>query len=159
MSLTPEIIALLLLDSIFLFFGIVAFVLSVQIALKWDYEASTPLQYRLSKRSVLVALMIKYIFLLKLPLFLFFIYTCDKLSNIIAGAMCASGVVNSVDFGFYLMLFKLLNLYVFGFWLVLHAYDKERENLPFTKLKFMLFALFALPLLAELSLEIAFSRG
>ena len=156
MSLTPEIIALLTLDAIFLVFGVIAFFLSFRLALYWNNDASTPLQYSLTKQSYLVATIIKYIFMLKLPLFLFFIYTCDKLSNIIAGAMCASGVVNSVDFGLYLTLFKLFNLYLFGFWLVLHTSDVNSEKLPYTKLKFILFVVFALPLFVEIGLEIAF---
>lgn len=156
MSLTPEIIALLTLDAIFLFFGVIAFFLSFRLALYWNNDESTPLQYSLTKQSYLVATIIKYILMLKLPLFLFFIYTCDKLSNIIAGAMCASGVVNSVDFGLYLTLFKLFNLYLFGFWLLLHFADVSSEKLPYTKLKFALFVLFAVPLFAEIGLEIAF---
>ena len=159
MSLTPEIIALLLLDAIFLFFGVIALVIGFRIALKWDNQATTPLQYTLSKQSSLVSTIIKYIFMLKLPLFLFFIYTCDKLSTIITGAMCASGVVNSVDFGLYLTLFKLLNLYLFGFWLLLHYSDVNDEKLPYTKLKFTLFLLFSVPLFAEIGLEIAFFAG
>lgn len=156
MSLTPEIIALFILDAIFLFFGVIALVIGCKIAFKWDYHATTPLQYTLTKQSFLVSTIIKYIFMLKLPLFLFFIYTCDKLSNIITGAMCASGVVNSVDFGLYLTLFKLLNLYLFGFWLLLHYADISDEKLPFTKLKFTLFVLFSFSLFAEIALEISF---
>ncbi|WP_041959063.1 hypothetical protein [Sulfurospirillum arsenophilum] len=159
MSLTPEIIALLTLDAIFLFLGLIALFASGRIALWWDNQKSTPLQYTLSKQSYLVSTIIKYIFMLKLPLFLFFIYTCDKLSSIIAGAMCASGVVNSVDFGLYLTLFKLLNLYLFGFWLLLHYTDINNEKLPYTRLKFALFVLFSLPLFAEIGLEIAFFVG
>jgi hypothetical protein len=156
MSLTPEILALLLLDTIFLFFGIVAFFFSANIALRWNAHATTPRQYALQRQSYLVAVIIKYIFILKLPLFLFYIYTCDKLSDIITGAMCASGVVNSVDFGLYLIVFKLFNIYVFGFWLLLHHADLKEETQPFTKLKFVLFTLFALPLLGEVLLEIDF---
>jgi len=159
MSLTPEIIALLTLDAIFLFFGMIAFVLASRLAFYWNNDASTSLQYSLTKQSYLISTIIKYIFMLKLPLFAFFIYTCDKLSNIIAGAMCASGVVNSVDFGLYLTLFKLLNLYLFGFWLLLHYADVSSEKLPFTRLKFILFAVFAVPLFAEIGLEIAFFAG
>lgn len=156
MSLTPEIIALLTLDAIFFFFGVIAFFLSFRLAFYWNNDASTPLQYSLTKQSYLVATIIKYIFMLKLPLFLFFIYICDKLSNIIAGAMCASGVVNSVDFGLYLTLFKLFNLYLFGFWLLLHYADVRCEKLPYTRLKFILFGVFAFPLFVEIGLEIAF---
>ena len=135
MTLTPEIIALLTLDVIFLGLGTLALVLSLRIAYRWDYAASTPLQYRLTKQSTLVAVIIKYIFVLKLPLFLFFIYTCDKLSAVITGAMCASGVVNSVGFGLDLTLFKLFNLYGFGFWLLLHAEDASHVRLAYTRLK------------------------
>jgi len=156
MSLTPEIIALLTLDAVFCFLGLIAWIVAFRIALKWNNKATTPLQYTLSKQSYLGAIIIKYIFMLKLPLFLFFIYTCDKLSSIIAGAMCAAGVVNSVDFGLYLTVFKLLNLYLFGFWLLLHNADIQDEKLPFTRLKFALFLLFSLPLFAEIALEVSF---
>ncbi|NBK98220.1 MAG: hypothetical protein EOM50_09390 [Erysipelotrichia bacterium] len=156
MSLTPEIIALLTLDIIFLFFGVIALLLSLRLALYWNNDNSTTLQYNLTKQSYLISTIIKYIFILKIPLLAFFIYTCDKLSNIIVGAMCASGVVNSVDFGLYLILFKLFNIYLFGFWLVLHATDVNSEKLPYTKLKFIFFVLFSLPLFVEIGLEIAF---
>jgi len=156
MTLTPQIVALLVLDVIFLFFGVIAFFLSAKIALFWDAKATTPLQYKLYQQSYLVAVIIKYIFILKLPLFLFFIFTCDTLSSIITGAMCASGVVNSVDFGLNLTLFKLVNLYLFGFWLLLHHADSQEETQPFTKLKFALFVFFALFLFVEIFLEIDF---
>ncbi len=156
MSLTPEIIALLLLDAVFLFFGGIAFVLSARIAWRWRSHETTELQYALHRQSYLVSVIINYIFMLKIPLFAFFIYTCDKLSSIITGAMCASGVVNSVDFGLYLTLFKIVNLYVFGFWLLLNDADMNEEKLPFTRLKFVLFMLFFIPLFAEIGLEIGF---
>ncbi len=156
MTLTPEIIALLTLDVIFLGLGTLALILSLRIAYRWDYASSTPLQYRLTKQSTLVAVIIKYIFILKLPLFLFFVYTCDKLSSVITGAMCASGVVNSVGFGLDLTLFKLFNLYGFGFWLLLHVEDTSHVRLAYTRLKFILFALLCVPLFAEIVLEIGF---
>ncbi|MDD2384383.1 MAG: hypothetical protein PHN18_09360 [Sulfurospirillaceae bacterium] len=156
MTLTPEIIALLMLDALFLFFSLIALVLSVRIFLKWDMHSTHALQYSLEKQSYLVSVVIKYIFTLKIPLFLFFIFTCNKLSNIITGAMCAAGVVNSVDFGLYLTVFKIINLYFFGFWLLLNRADMKEEKLPFTKLKFLLFILFFVPLLAEIVLEISF---
>ena len=156
MTLTPEIIALLMLDALFLFFSLIALVLSFRIFFKWNMLSTSPLQYKLEKQSYLVSVVIKYIFTLKIPLFLFFIFTCNKLSNIITGAMCAAGVVNSVDFGLYLTVFKIINLYLFGFWLLLNRADMKEEKLPFTKLKFLLFILFCVPLLAEIGLEISF---
>lgn len=156
MTLTPEIIAILMLDALFLFFSLIAFVLSLRIFLKWDKQSSHPLQYTLEKQSYLVSVVIKYIFILKLPLFLFYIFTCNKLSNIITGAMCASGVVNSVDFGLYLILFKIINLYLFGFWLLLNHADLNDELSPFVKMKFLLFVIAFIPFLVEIFLEISF---
>lgn len=156
MTLTPEIIALLTLDGLFLFLGSVAFVASLGMLFRWDARASTPLQYTLEKRSYLVSVIIKYLFIIKLPLFLFFIYTMDKLSAIITGAMCATGVVNAVDFGFYLNILKLFNLYGFGFWLLLHRADMRHENMPYSVMKLWLYLLLFLPLVVEIGLEIAF---
>jgi len=44
--------------------------------------------------------------------------------------MCAAGVVNSVNFGMYLLILKLINLYLFGLWLVLHVKDLKDEKEP-----------------------------
>ena len=76
MMLTPEVLAILILNSIFLIFALVAFVLSLKIFFRWDMEATTQEQYGLEKQSYLGATIIKYIFAIKLPLFLFFcLYT------------------------------------------------------------------------------------
>lgn len=156
MTLTPEIIALLMLDALFLVCGSIAFIISIRIYLKWDFFTSSELQYSLEKQSYLVSVLIKYIFILKLPLFLFFIFTCDKLSSIITGAMCAAGVVNSVSFGLYLLLFKLLNLYLFGLWLLLNRADLKEESQPYTRSKFLLFGIIFFFLVAEIFLELLF---
>ncbi len=153
---TPEILTLLTLDVIFLVFGSIAFVLSLLIIRRWRPNATTQLQYDLEKRSYLVGIIIKYIFMLKLPLFLFFIYTMDKLSAIITGAMCATGVINAVDFGFYLSIFKLFNLYGFGFWILLYDYDKQQFTATLTKTLLGIFCLLYIILMLEIGLEIAF---
>ncbi len=152
--LTPEVLAILILDAIFLFFAFIAFVLSIRIVLNWDIDKTTPLQYSLEKESYLVATIIKYILVLKIPLFLFFIFTLDKLSNILPGAMCAAGVVNATVYGFYLLILKIINLYLFGFWLLLHHFDMKRANYPFVKFKFWFFIFIFFPFLAEIILEI-----
>lgn len=159
MNLTPEVIAILLLDAIFLIFSLFAFIYSIQIVKNWDLNSTSAYQYSLEKKSILVATIIKYIFVLKLPLFLFFVYTADKISNVISGAMCASGVVNSVSFGLPLLVFKIANLYIFGFWLLLHSSDIKDERLSFTKLKFTIFIMAFFLLIAEIFYEVSFFNG
>jgi hypothetical protein len=159
MILTPEVIAILVLNIIFLFFGILAFVLSIRIFIKWDINSTSKLQYTLEKQSFLTATIIKYIFALKLPLFLFFIFTLDKISNVLTGAMCAAGVVDATPYGIYLFILKIINLYLFGFWLSMHYLDIKNENLPYTKQKFKIFIFIFIFFISEIILEtIMFSK-
>jgi len=153
MILTPEVLTLFIINSIFLLLATVAFVLSIKIFLKWDINATTKTQYTLEKQSFLAATIIKYIFAIKLPLFLFFIFTLDKISSLLTGAMCAAGVVDATAYGTYLLILKLLNLYLFGFWLTLHYLDMKNPNLPYSKIKFEFFIIAFLFLLAEIVLE------
>jgi hypothetical protein len=153
MILAPEVLAILILNSIFLLFALVAFVLSIKIFLRWDMDSTSQRQYHLEKQSFLAATIIKYIFAIKLPLFLFFVFTLDKISTLLTGAMCAAGVLDATDYGSYLLVLKLLNLYLFAFWLTLHYLDIKSPNLPHTRLKFEFFIFAFIFLMMEIVLE------
>ena len=151
--LSPDVIAILMLDGIFFLFGTLALVVSVQIVLRWNPASATPLQYRLQKRSYLVATIVEFLFFLKLPLFLFFIHTLDTLANVLPGAMCAAGVTTATPYGMPLFYVKILNLYLFGLWIVLHRLDMARPDMPWTRWKFAFYLLLYPFLLTEMVLE------
>ncbi len=153
MILTPEVLAILILNAIFAIFGTVAFVLSVKIYLNWDINSTSTAQYRLEKQSTLATTIIKYIFSIKVPLFIFFIFTLDKISNVLTGAMCAAGVVDATEQGAYLIVLKIINLYLFALWLKLNAEDVKDRNQPHTKLKFGFFAFIFFLFIVEVILE------
>ncbi len=153
MILTPEVLAIFILNTIFAFFAIIAFVLSVKIFLHWNLKSVSQSQYRLEKQSYLTATIIKYIFAIKVPLFLFFIFTLDKISNVITGAMCGAGVVDATPYGTYLLILKVINLYIFAYWLMLNSVDMRHEDQPYTKLKFGVFIVAFFLLMGELILE------
>ena len=151
--MTPEVVTLLFLDLLFFIFGSIAFFLSLEIALYYRHDASTQRQYRLEKKSYLGATIIKYIFAIKIPLFLFFIFTLEDISVILPGAMCAAGVVNATDYGVALFIVKILNLYSFAYWIVLDREDMKRESQPYIQKKFWLFIVLYLFLIVEILLE------
>ena len=153
MLLYPEVLALQILNLIILFFAVIAFFLSLKIFLKWDFNSTCQSQYKLEKQSFLSATIIKYIFALKVPLFIFFIFTLDKISNVLPGAMCAAGVVDATQYGTYLLILKVLNLYIFAYWLVLNNEDMKHENQPYTKLKFGVFLAAFFLLVIEITVE------
>ena len=159
MILSPEILTILILNVIFAFFATIAFVLSVKIFLKWDVNSVSQSQYKLEKQSFLSATIIKYIFAVKVPLFLFFIFTLDKISNVITGAMCGAGIVDATEYGTYLIVLKILNIYLFAYWIVLHNEDVKHENQPYTRVKFGFFILAYILFMIELIVEgIMFSQ-
>ncbi|MBU1658965.1 hypothetical protein KKG72_07950 [bacterium] len=153
MIFIPEVLTLFILNVLFIFFAVIAFVLSVKIFLKWDLNSTCQTQYELEKQSFLTATIIKYIFVIKVPLFLFFIFTLDKISHLLTGAMCGAGVVDATEYGTPLFILKIINLYLFAFWLVLHNEDIKHENQPYTKVKFGIFILAFFLFISELLLE------
>ena len=153
MILSPEVLTIFILNIIFAIFGIIAFILSIKIVLKWDPSTNTKTQYSLEKYSYLTATIIKYIFIIKVPLFLFFIFTLDKISNILTGAMCGAGVVDATEYGNYLFILKVINLYIFAYWIMLHSEDIKHEQPPYTKKKFLFFIVAFFFFFAELLIE------
>jgi len=151
---TPDVIALLMLDVLFICFAIIAFFLSLRIIKHWDSDSTSSLQYSLEKQSYLVATLIKYLFFLKLPLFIYFVFTLDLVALVIPGAMCAAGVVNATPYGFYVFIFKLINLYLFGIWVALHHYDMKQPDYPYSRLKFIFYALIFFLFMLEIALEV-----
>ena len=153
MVLSPEVLTIFILNVIFAFFATIAFIYSVKIFLKFDINSTCQEQYKLEKQSYLTATIIKYIFIVKVPLFLFFIFTMDKMSNVLNGAMCAAGVVDATPYGSYLIVLKIINLYLFAYWLVLHNEDTKHENQPYTKMKFGIFLVAFFLLIGEITVE------
>ena len=84
---------------------------------------------------------------------MFFIFTLDNISAVLTGAMCGAGVVDATEYGNYLFIFKILNLYIFAYWIVLNNEDIKHENQPFTKMKFSFFIIAFFLFLSELILE------
>lgn len=153
MFLNPNVQIILFIDFIFLFFLLISLVLAIELFSKWDFQSTSTLQYKLETRAYLVSTIIKYIFFLKLPLFLFFIYSVDGLSDIIVGAMCSVGVIDASSYGIPLLILKVVNLYLFGFWLILHYGDLKYPHLPFTKIKFGFFIIAAFLIIFEIILD------
>ena len=153
MILTPEVLTIFILNLLFAFFGVIAFILSVKIYRKWDLSSVSQAQYSLEKQSYLGATIIKFIFIIKVPLFLFFVFTLDKISNVLVGAMCGAGVVDATVYGTPLFILKIINLYIFAYWIVLNNEDMKNENQPYTKQKFGFFILAFFLFMGELILE------
>jgi len=159
MILSADIITIGVVDSIIVVLSTLAFFISLEIVVFWDSNSREGLQYRLQKRNYLAATIIKFILYLKIPFFLFFIYTLDNLSNILPGAMCGAGVVNSSSVGTPLLMLKILNIYLFAFWLALHQVDMKSMEQKYLKMKFVFFLVIYLLMMVEIFMEFRFFQA
>lgn len=151
--LSPEVIVLFLLDFLLLVFNSIALVIAYKIYRNFNLSDTSQNQYKLEKQSYLASYIIKFSLSLKIIFIIFFIYTIDKLSIIIPGAMCAVGVTSASDYGFILLIIKVLNIFLYGFWIIINNIDMQDENYPYTKSKFKYFIYIYFFFLAEIILQ------
>lgn len=110
-------------------------------------------QYRLFALGELSSSIIRFILGVKWVLFFYYAYLLDSFAPQLIGAMCATGVVNALWEGWWLYGWKLLTLLLATLWLVMHQDDRQREDQPYFRLKF----LFYFALLGALAVEYLWS--
>jgi hypothetical protein len=152
--LIPEIFILLLLDAIFALFLLISLSGSIKIYFRWDSSSTSQRQYGLEKKSVLINALVRYIFYMKIPLFLYYIYTNDKLANVITGAMCAAGSINAANYGDTLLYLKIVNLFLVFLWLSANKINSSYPNMPFTKKLFGALVVIIFCIVAEIIISV-----
>lgn len=148
--LSNEIIIFLFLQTILYLLFSIALFKTVQIIRFWDFSKSSSYQYSLEKGSYLTILIIVFSLCVKIFLFFYFIFSVDKLSFLIVGAMCATGVFSTSIYGEFNLALKVFTLFFAGFWLILNHFDLITKDYKYTKIKFILF----LPIFILFSFEI-----
>ncbi|MCP4337828.1 MAG: hypothetical protein GY799_02845 [Desulfobulbaceae bacterium] len=119
---------------------------AIRILRFWDADADTARQIQLENETWLSALLMEYGMVLQLVGLLLLVLAADSYSEILIGAMCATGAFLANGYGISLLLVKILGVFLYGFWIVLHRLDISSEYLPLTRFKF-LYLLMLTPLL------------
>ena len=141
MLLNNEVIVYLLSETVLYLLLFVAFLVTVGLVRKWNFNAFTTEQYTLENRSYLVMTIIFFAIVLKIILLPYFVYTIDALSDLVPGAMCGAGVIKANRYGNPLLALKIVILFLSGLWLSINTIDLEAKRYPYLKLKswFLLF--------------------
>ena len=154
--LSNQVIVYLLSESTLFLLLFVAFIVSLKVLLKWDFESFTPLQFTLEKQAYLVTTIILFVFAMKFLLILYFIFSIDALSLLVPGAMCGAGVIEANNYGSYLLILKLIILFFLTLWLYINRYDMSTKNHRRFKEKSWLFSFIFLLILVELGLDFSY---
>ena len=154
--LSSEVIVYLLSETVLYLLLLLAFLSTVGLLKKWNFDAFTTEQFTLENRSYLVMTIIFFVMMLKVVLLPYFVYTMDNLSNLIPGAMCGAGVVKANEYGNPLLSLKIIILFLSGLWLSMNSIDLKAKDYPYLKLKSWFFMIIFLLLSVEFLLDILY---
>jgi len=154
--LSNEVIVYLLSETVLYILLFVAFISTVGLLKKWNFDVFTTEQFALENRSYLVMTIIFFVMLLKVVLLPYFVYTIDNLSDLIPGAMCGAGVIKANEYGNPLLSLKIIILFLSALWLSINSIDLKAKNYPYLKIKSWFFILIFFLLSAEFVLDILY---
>ncbi|MEN8727853.1 MAG: hypothetical protein ABF276_07825 [Sulfurovum sp.] len=154
--LSNQVIVFLLGEVTLFMLLAVAFIVSLKVLLKWDFESFTPFQFALERQAYLVSTIILFVFFMKFILVVYFIFSIDALSLLLPGAMCAAGVIKANIYGSYLLILKLFILFLLILWIYVHSYDMRTKNHQWFRKKSWLFSLIFVLIIVELGLDFSY---
>lgn len=139
-------ITLLLCSFVVIFLFLRASYTGIKVLKDWTVGADTNKQIALEGETWLSASLIESGLVIQVVTLFLFVMAADDFSNVLSGAMCATGSLLANDYGFPTVFVKVLSVFLYGFWIVLHRFDIAAETFPFTRLKYY-FLLFLLPVI------------
>lgn len=134
-----------------------AFISALQILRRWDTSSYNPEQINLERKSELVATIVSWSLFFEILSLIVFERTNDSLVPFIPGAMCPIGVLGQNAFwGYSTLYIKIIGVFVYGLWIVIHHIDIDIEGFPLTLLK-NIYTLILFPfLLIDISFQIVY---
>nr|MBF0222747.1 hypothetical protein [Desulfobulbaceae bacterium] len=146
MLLSPWSIALSLLSALVIALSLLAGITAIKVIRFWDLSSDSNRQIRLENETWLASTLVQYALAFQIISLLLFVLAADQFSQVIAGAMCATGSFTANVYGLPALAVKLVGLFLYGFWIVLNQFDISSENYPLLKQKYI-FLLALLPIL------------
>lgn len=147
MFFKPAIIALFIGSFLICCMLLYASFMGALILKQWDIKSGSETQLWLERKTYLISTIVSYAFVFQLLSFFFFIYTADALHPFFTGAMCAVGSLNVNQWGFPLVILKLITFLLAGLWLIVNFADNRAYDYPLIKAKYLLLLAIA-PLVA-----------
>ncbi|MBU0674739.1 MAG: hypothetical protein KJ950_08875 [Proteobacteria bacterium] len=137
MFLNPWSLNLTLCAVIVLFLVGTAAKTAVRVLLYWDPSSDSNRQIRLEAETWLSATLVEYALLIQVLTLLLFVIAADRFSQMISGAMCATGTLTANAYGIPDLLIKLVGSFLYGFWILFHRIDISSERYPLVRFKFI----------------------
>lgn len=139
-------IALTICSAGILFLGFVTGWCGVKVVRFWDHGVDTSRQIKLEEEVWLTSALMKYALFFQVLSLVMLVVAADAFSEVLIGAMCATGAFLANEFGISTLLVKIVLVFLCGYWLLLNHLDRQSESYPLVKMKYF-YLFFLLPLL------------
>jgi hypothetical protein len=159
MILHPAIIALLASSGMISFLMLYADYYGILVIRKWDIRSGSGNQLELERRTYLISTILAYVFGFQLFSLFLYVYTADSLCTLFTGAMCAVGTLQVNSYGFPVLLLKLANFVLAGFWLIINYADNRGYDYPLIRIKYAFLAFLTPFIIAEAVLQTLYFLG
>ncbi len=159
MLITSWSMGLFVTSLLVLFLTLRAAFTGVRVVRFWDQSADTPLQIRLENEIWLSSTLMEYgLFFQIFSLFLLVI-AADSFASLLPGAMCATGSFLANGYGMKVLGLKLISVFFYGFWIVIHRLDICSPEYPLIRLKNVYLLLLCPLLLADITFQVLYLQG
>jgi hypothetical protein len=155
----PGIIALFISSLLISAMVLYASFIGALILRYWDIQSGSETQLGLERKTYLISTIIGYAFVFQLFSFFLFIYTADALHPFFTGAMCAVGSLNVNQWGFPLVILKIVTFLLAGLWLIINYTDNRGYDYPLIKVKYLLLLAIAPLILTETIIQAKYILG
>ena len=125
----------------------------------WDINSGSETQLRLERKTYLISTIIGYALVFQLLSLFLFIYTADSIHPFFTGAMCAVGSLNVNQWGFPLVMLKIITFLLAGLWLIINFADNRGYDYPLIKPKYLLLLVMTPLILIETIIQAKYFLG
>ena len=146
-------IALSIVSITVLFVTLVAAGTAIRVIRYWDSSSDTSRQIQLENEIWLSSTLMEYGLVFQILSLLLLILAADSFSDILVGAMCATGSFLANNFGIFSLFIKLVSVFFYGFWIVLHRLDTSSPSYPLVKQKYVYLLVLSPLLLADSTVQ------
>ncbi|MFA7383908.1 MAG: hypothetical protein WC001_10710 [Desulfurivibrionaceae bacterium] len=159
MFLNPWSLALSLCSLVVLVLGVVAGRTAVRVLRFWEPGSDSNRQIRLENEIWLSSTLIAYGLGFQIITLILFVLAADEFCQVIVGAMCATGALLANPYGMPALLVKLVGVFFYGFWILIHQLDIRSEQYPLVRPKYLVLLLLLPLLLLDVTLQTLYIAG
>ncbi len=132
---------------------------AVRVLRYWDPESDDSRQIRLENEIWLTSTLLQYTLFFQIFSLVLFVLAADNFCKVIVGAMCATGSLLANPYGIPALLVKIIAVFFYGMWIVLHKIDIRSPDYPLVRIKYWYFIALLPLILLDITLQSLYLAG